>query len=222
MCGGGGRSPQLSGREGERRLRDSVVRPRGHDAAGGAGGVPRDPPRQVVRLAAGVHEQNSVEPSREGGQQPLGQLDGSLLQVPAVGVQRGQLRADRVDHRRVGVPQHRHVVVGVEVAAPVRALEEHPAAAHQMHRLGVADLQPAQHLRARAEQVGGGPPVVGQPAPAVRRLDWPVARAEVNRAVSVSRPTSSMASSWSYASSSISGAEPSCWVRQAVIRTHAA
>ena len=151
-------------REREGRLRDTVVGPGRRDTARGAGGMARDPPRQVVGLAAGVHQQNSVQPSREGGQQPFGQLDGSLLQVAAVGVERGQLGADRVDDRRVRVSQHGHVVVGIEVAAPVRPLEEHPSSTHEMHRLGVAELEPAQQVRACAKKLRRGSSAVGQPA----------------------------------------------------------
>ncbi len=127
-----------------------------------------DPPRQVVGLATGVHQQNPVQPSRQGGEQPFGQLDGSLLQVAAVGVERGQLGADRVDDRRVRVSQHRHVVVGIEIAAPVSPLQEQPLSADEMDRFGVAELQTTQQVRACTKKLRRGSPAVGQPATDVR------------------------------------------------------
>ncbi len=156
------------GREREGRLGDPVVGPRRRDTARGAGGVAGDPPRQVVGLAAGVHQEHPVEPSRQGGQQSFGQLDGGLLQIAAVGVERGELGADRVDDRWVRVSQHRHVVVGIEVAATVGPFQEQPPPTHEMHRLGVAELQPAE-VRACVEQVRRGSPPVGEPATDVRR-----------------------------------------------------
>ena len=151
-------------RECDGRLRDTVVRPGRRDAARRARGMAGDPPRQVVGLGPRVHEKNPVEPRRERGQQPFGQLDGGLVQVAGVGVERGQLGADRVDDRGVRVPQHRDVVVGIEVAAPVCRLQEHASSTHEMQGMRVAELQPAQEVRACLEELRRGSSAGGESA----------------------------------------------------------
>ncbi len=59
-------------------------------------------PRQVVRLGAGIDEEDRIEPGRAGRDQALGELDGALVQVAQVRVQPARLAGDRLGRRADG------------------------------------------------------------------------------------------------------------------------
>ena len=71
------------------RIGHAVIREASDQRATAAGPRGRETPGRVVRLAPGVHEQNGVETRSGGhrGDQPLGQRDGGVGQVPHVRVQ---------------------------------------------------------------------------------------------------------------------------------------
>ena len=92
----------------------------------------------------------------------------------------------------------------------------------EVDRLGVAELERAQQVRAGAKKLRRGPSAVGQPATDVGRLGGPPATAVANRSCQHVEADSSIASSWLYASSSISGAQPWSRARPAVIKMAAA
>ena len=141
------RLPELLRRQIRDRRGDAVIRERRDHAAGAAGDRRGQPPRQVVRLAAGVHEHDRVEPVGHGRGQPFRELERRSVEVARVRVERRGLSRDRLHHGRMRVSDDRHVVVAVEVGATVGVVEPRPAAAHQMERPVVGERR-----KRRAEQ----------------------------------------------------------------------
>jgi hypothetical protein len=116
-----------------------VVGEVGDDAACAAGREACDPPREVVRLAAGVQEEHAVESGGgHGREKSFGELDRCLVEVSAVGVEPPELGCHSCRDGRVGVPEHRYVVVGVEVGATVGAVQLDPASGDEVDRALIA------------------------------------------------------------------------------------
>ena len=103
--------------------------------------------RQVVRLATGVDEEDHAERVGEQGNEAAGVFDDRRMQVSGVGVQDAGLFAQRRDDTGMAVPDMRHVVDKVEVAAPVVGDQLRPLPGDDPQRLGVAQ-------RERGGQVG--------------------------------------------------------------------
>ena len=98
-----------------RALEDGDVAP--------AGRGPREPERQLVRLAARVDEVRDLERSRQRGDQALGVVEDGRVEVARVRLEQGLLASRRLDHPRMGVPDVGDVVHEVEVRAAVRVVE---------------------------------------------------------------------------------------------------
>ena len=128
-------------REVRHRRRDAVVGVAGDDRAASPGGSGGDPPSDVVRLAARVHDHGAVEAGigRHRREQPLREIGERLVQIARVRVQGARLAHHRLGDARVAVAENRHVVVGVEDPAPVGVDEPGPLAAHRVHRVVVGE-----------------------------------------------------------------------------------
>jgi hypothetical protein len=124
--------------------------------------VAGDPPSQVVGLAPGVDEQHPVEALRHGGQQPLCEFDRGFLEVAAVGVECSQLGTHRRHHGWVGVAEHGHVVVGVEVASAVGGVEHDTISSDEVQRPVITQLLAAERVRAGVGQRHRRPAATGQ------------------------------------------------------------
>ena len=160
---GGSDVGQCLGRERRRRRGDAVVGVLGHERAVVARHLGREPPGEVVRLAAGVDEQHGVEAGlrRERREQALGELDERLREIPRVGRAEPRLADDRLGHPRVAVADDGDVVVGVEQAAPVRLVDPDALGAYGVDgaRVGERGQESAERLVAPAgELVGSQPP----------------------------------------------------------------
>ena len=146
----------LRGREVGDRGGDAVVRPLGDEARIGSGEGRRQAPGEVIGLRAGVDEHHRVEAVGHRCHQALGQLDDVFVEIARVGVERRGLTGDGVDNPRVSVPDHRHVVVGVEVAAAVGGLHPGARTADQVKRTPIAqplERRAKHRLPSRQERV---------------------------------------------------------------------
>ncbi len=153
----------LLGGQGMGGLGQPVVGAGGHDRAVPPGGRAGDPPGEVVGLAAGVHDHDGVQLRRQGGLEPLGELDDRFVQIAAVGRQQPLLLRHSLHNPWVAVPDHGHVVVAVEVPPVVGVEQPDTLAADQVHRAGVEQRRAGQHPTAALQQTTGGRPSVGQP-----------------------------------------------------------
>ena len=82
------------------------------------------------------------------------------MEIPRVRIEDAHLLRRGAHHRRMRVPDMRHVVVGVEIAAPGRVEQELLPAAHDLERRSVTDAE----VRADAR------PALGDGAIDVERL----------------------------------------------------
>ena len=112
-----------------------------HDRAAVAGHAGGEAPGEVVRLAAGVHEQHGVQArvGRERRQQPFGELDERRCEVPRVRCAEPCLADDRLRHARVAVAHDGHVVVGVEEPATVRLVNPDALCANRVDGAAVRE-----------------------------------------------------------------------------------
>ena len=96
----------------------AVIRRLEHDHVAPPRERARHPQRQLVRLARGVDEVAHLERRRQRRRASVRRTSASpSLQVTRVGVEHGHLRLRGAHHARMAVPDVRHVVVRVEVAA---------------------------------------------------------------------------------------------------------
>ena len=95
----------------------SVVGVFGHDEARAAGDRLADARGKIVGFAAGTGEYDMADFRRHRRKQLFGEFDRWIGQVARVGVERGRLPCESLDHARVAMTDDRHVVVGVEVTA---------------------------------------------------------------------------------------------------------
>ena len=119
-----------------------------------------DPPGQVVGLAARVHDHDGVQLRRQGGRQPLSELDDRLVEIgygppadtaaPTPPGRTGGGSADPGRRRAVEVPP----VVRIEQPARL--------AADQVNRVLVEQRRSGQRPAAALQQVAGGRPRVGE------------------------------------------------------------
>jgi hypothetical protein len=121
-------------------------------------GGAREPQGEVVGLAPRVDEEHHAvaQPRRHRRQQPLGELAHVWVEVPRVGVERGDLLRDRVGDGGVGVADVRHVVARVEEDAARFVDQPRAVAAHDQERVGVGvrdGLGRAEVLLAHGEDV---------------------------------------------------------------------
>ena len=93
--------------------------------------------REIDRLAPRTGEGHALEWIRKLRDQALSVFDDGISEVPRVGVQRRDLRTDRLGDRGVAVPDRGNVIVRVEVVAAVHAAEPQPLGALHRHRLTV-------------------------------------------------------------------------------------
>ena len=123
------------GREFRDGVGDAVIRGVGHDHAGAAGADLRNAIGEVVGLAAraGQHQVGQLG-LRHAREQALCQLENRVVQIARIGGQCLHLPADRLGHRRVAMPERRDVVVGVEIAAPLRVDQPGAFAPHDVQR----------------------------------------------------------------------------------------
>jgi len=96
------------------------------------GHVPRDLRRQVVGLATGAGEDAGVDIAGHALDQHFAELDDRLVQVAGMGVERGRLPAERLDDPWMTMSDRDHVVVAVEVPAPVGVPKSRAFAAYQV------------------------------------------------------------------------------------------
>ena len=92
-----------------------------------------DADREVVGLGAGAHEVADAKILRHRGRQPLRVAHDVVVQVARVRVEGRRLPRKRRHHVRVAVTDRGHVVVAIEVTAPVRVIDPGALAAHQVH-----------------------------------------------------------------------------------------
>ena len=94
---------------------------------------------------------------RQRRQELLGELQGQLGQIAGMGVERGGLARQRLDHLRVAVTHDRNIVVGVEIGAPLLVVHPHVRGAHDLQRLVVEQLVGrCQQARTAREQICRG------------------------------------------------------------------
>ena len=138
-----------------------MVRVVRHERPITSGRAGREPPGEVVRLAAGVDEKHGVE-AREGREQPFGELDQRLGEIPRVGRAEARLAHDRLGHPRVAVADDGDVVVGIEEPAPVRLVDPDALGADRADGARVRErrqkraerlVSPPHELRARCRAV---------------------------------------------------------------------
>ncbi len=115
------------------RLAVAVIGGVGADDALLAGGAARHAQRHLVGLGARAAEDDALDRRPVESRDAFRQGDDAFVQVAAVHVERGLLARHRLDDVRVGMPDARHVVVHVDVAA-ARLVE-------QMHALAADDVQ---------------------------------------------------------------------------------
>ncbi|MNP02565.1 hypothetical protein D3C76_944220 [compost metagenome] len=124
------------GRELRHRIGEAVIGRLGHDHARAAGAHLGDTVGDVVRLAAGAGQHQMRELGLgHGGEQALGQFEDGVVQIASVGRQRPHLPTDGLGHRRMAMPERGHVVVHVEVTAPLWIDQPHALATHDMQRV---------------------------------------------------------------------------------------
>jgi hypothetical protein len=102
---------------------------------------------QVVRLAAGVDEEDHAERVGKQSGKAAGVLDDRRVKIASVGVQDAGLLAQRGSDARMAVADVRHVVHEIEVPAPVRVDQLRALPGDDLQRRRVAQ-------RHRGGQVG--------------------------------------------------------------------
>ncbi len=118
--------------------------------------------REVVRLAAGVHDEHGAERRRDERREPIREPRQALVEETRVRVEPPQRAGGRRGHARMAVAEHGHVVDHVEVGAAVGVVEVLAPAADQLgrpgveHLLGVRDGAPAQREQVRGVAPRGG------------------------------------------------------------------
>ena len=115
------------------RLAVAVIGGVGADDAALAGGAARHAQRHLVGLGARAAEDDALDRRTVERRDAFRQGDDAFVQVAAVHVERRLLARHRLDDVRVGMPDARHVVVHVDVAA-ARLVE-------QVHALAADDVQ---------------------------------------------------------------------------------
>ena len=125
----------------DQRLGVAVVAVLQADEVGRAGRGADQPQRELVGLAAGVHEEADVEPVREGRDDALGVRQDGVVQVAGVGVEHRHLPRAGGDHARVRVPHVGHVVDRVQVGPALVVVQPRPDAAHDPQRVLVGQAQ---------------------------------------------------------------------------------
>ena len=140
----------------ERRERGgvSVVAEVAHDDPAVARRESGDPQGEFIGFSSRTREHRRVQRCCELRGQALGVLHDGLVQISRVQVQCRGLTGDGVDHMWMAMAHVRHVVVGIQIAAPVDILEPYALTAHEMHRLVVEqrsitaeDVEPTLHQR---------------------------------------------------------------------------
>ena len=113
--------------------RVAVIGVIGGDHACLAGQGLRHPQGDVIRLGPGAGHERGIERRAHRRGQRLDIVQNPLVQIPRMGVQRPGLRADRLDHTRMAMADMRHVIVAIQVFAPLGIPQLCAKAAHQMH-----------------------------------------------------------------------------------------
>ena len=108
-----------------------------HGDVTGAGVGAREPEREIVRLAAGVDEEDDAQRVGQRRGQAAGVADDRVVQVARVRVELRHLLGGRAHHARVGVPDVADVVDHVEVGPPVLGVQVRALAADDLQRAGV-------------------------------------------------------------------------------------
>lgn len=135
------------------RRGDAVVRKARDDQSLGPGVRACDAHRQVVGLAAGAGEHRMCELGRQGGEQPLGVVEHTFVQVARVGVEHAGLAGNGLDHVRVAMADRGDVVVGVEMGPALGVVQPHAFATHRVQRRVVEQaVGRAEHARAALDQ----------------------------------------------------------------------
>ena len=124
---------ELLGRQRRRRRRRAVVGVLRDHGAAVAGDGARDLDRDVVRLAARVDEHDDRELAGQQRREPVGVRGHLVDEVAGVRGQPARLRGERRRHAGVGVPDLRHVVVGVEQPVAVDVGEPDAVARLEAH-----------------------------------------------------------------------------------------
>jgi hypothetical protein len=93
---------------------------------------PCQPECQVICLAAAVDPEHDAQLPRQRLSQLLRRGQQRGVQIPAVGVQRPQLRAHGSNHLRVAVADVAHVVDAVQVLTPLLVVQELRLATHHV------------------------------------------------------------------------------------------
>ena len=114
---------ELVGAEVDQRAQVSVIRGLHDDDVRGARIGPGHPQRQVVGLAAAVHEETDTERLREEAREPVRVPDEVLMEIARVGIEDRGLLLRRPDHAGMAVAHVRDVVRRVQVD-PARVVIE--------------------------------------------------------------------------------------------------
>lgn len=117
------------------RRRIAVIGEVGCDDAGLARYRLRHVQGHVIRLAAGAGENCRIEAFVESRCQPFDIIQNSFMQIARMGVEGRSLTADRLHHTRMAMAHMRHIVIAIEIFAPVRIPEPDTLTLHQMHRV---------------------------------------------------------------------------------------
>ena len=113
----------------------------------------REPQRELVRLARRVEQIADAERIGERGGEPLGVRVEQIVQVARVGIEHRHLPVRRGHHARMRVADVRHVVVRVEILAPLVIVEILPPSARDAHRIVVGDAQIGAEVRPPPREV---------------------------------------------------------------------
>ena len=108
-----------AGREHRYGVGDAVVGVRQHQTAAMPGDELRHAPRHVIRLAAGIDEDAGVEVRGAGRQQRVGIVEDPAMQISRVRREHGDLPLNGAYHGGVTMPDVGHIVVDVEMSAPL-------------------------------------------------------------------------------------------------------
>ena len=121
------------------RRRVAVIGGVQHDDITAPGVCPRQSQRQLVGLAARIHEVAHPERRRQRRDQPLREHRQLVVQVARVRVKDEHLLGRGADDARMAVTDVRNVVVGIEVLASALVVEILHPAADDLHRRPIGD-----------------------------------------------------------------------------------
>jgi hypothetical protein len=116
----------------------------------------RHAPGHIVGLAAGIDENAGIEMRRQAGRELIRIVQDVLMEVAGVSRKESRLPLNRSDHRGVGMPDVRHVVVDIQVRPPLGVVQPDSRSAHQVQRLFIKQFGAGAHQPMTPREKGRG------------------------------------------------------------------